>query len=269
MELGIVESGESTGRQEVVAQMLAQARREGARAERARLRRRLILGWCLAAGLFLMLFVGSVMLMAKARDATPGVINEIVSQRRDALERNLRERRDEAIELVGNVFDFLGLVWLESAPVRQIRASIAGAREQLSALDAELRAALRAPFTDSGPLIENGPTRARYLANQLVVVAREARQLALLVFQALTEVRQSFADAPGGSPIPTALATMDALLNPFLGEDQHLHSHWDGLKSEITAWGNRVETNLRAARHQMQGDTLGQEFLERIVQRIF
>lgn len=244
---------------------LAEARREGARAER----RRLLVVWLGCVGLVLLLGIGSLALTVRAKNAAPGVITDIVSERRAALEQHLRDRRNEAVAIVADVFDFLGEVWLESEPVRRIRASVGGARAQLSQLDAELKAALQAPFSASGPLIQNGPTRARYLARQLVLVAEETRQLAGLVFQALADVSASFYQSDAGSPIPTVLQSMEALLNPFLGENQPLRARWDALKVDISAWGARVETDLQLARESMRGETLGQEFIERMARRIF
>lgn len=251
------------------SQALAEARREGARAERGRGRRRLLIAWVTCAALLLGMFVVGSVAMVKAKNAAPEIISEMVAQRRAALEERVGERVDEAGGLVGEMFGFVELVWRENETMRRIQGSVGSARAQLGLLDAEVRAALSAPLTEILPLLQNGPTRARQLAESLVEIAREIRQIVPTVFYALGEAQSAFAQSPDGTSISAIIASMDALFAPFVRENDHLSAEWARLKADLHAWVGRVETDLSRARQQMQGDTLSDEFLERLGRRLF
>jgi hypothetical protein len=248
---------------------LAEARREGAQAERRRGRRRLLVALVTSAMLLFAGLVAGWVVMVQARDAAPAVISEMAIERRAALEQRLSQRADEAASLVGELFGFLEQVWLENESLRQIQSSVGSAREQLSLLDAEVQAALDAPLTGLEPLLENGPTRARQLAKHLVAVTTEIRRLVPTVFDALGDAQKTFVDSPEGSPISAVIASMDALFEPFLGQKTRLRTRWTGLKKDLLAWIGRVEADLELARQDMRGDALGDEFLDRMVRRLF
>ncbi|QDG50581.1 hypothetical protein FIV42_07485 [Persicimonas caeni] len=248
---------------------LAAARREGELAERRRGRRRLLVALVVSATLLAATIATGWALVVQAREAAPEVISQMAVERRAALDRRLDERTDEAAVLVGDLFGFLQQVWLENEAMSQIRSSVGSARAQLSLLDEEVRAALDSPVTHLEPLLDNGPTRARQLAAHLVVVTAEIRHLVPTVVDALGDAQQTFEESPDDSTIRAVIASMDALIEPFLGQHVQLRARWAGLQTELLAWVERVEADLADARRQMSGDTLGDEFLERLMRRLF
>ena len=250
-------------------QALAEARLEGAKAERRRARRRLLIAWVTCATLLIMGIVAARVLVVQARDNAPSVISQMVSERRAALEERLSLRASEARALVGELFDFGEALWVESESLRQIQENVAGAQAQLSLLDAEVRAALGAPLSQLPPLLKNGPTRARQLAEHLVVVAGEIRRLIPTVFHALGDAQKAFAQSPEGATIAAVLVSMDALIEPFVGQNERLRARWHGLKKEMLDWAARVEADLALTRMELSGDGLGDEFVDRLVQRLF
>lgn len=248
---------------------LAEARREGVQAERRRGRRRLLVALVTSATLLVAGLVAGWVLVVQARDAAPEVISEMAIERRAAFEQRLSQRSEEAAALVGRLFGFLEQVWLENESLRQIQSRVGSARAELSLLDAEVRAALDAPLTDLEPLLENGPTRARQLAEHLVVVTTEIRQLVPTVFDALGQAQKTFANSPDGSPILAVIASMDALFEPLLGQNKKLRARWTALKKDLLAWVERIEADLAWAEREMTGDALGDEFVDRIMRRLF
>ncbi|AWV88710.1 hypothetical protein [Bradymonas sediminis] len=248
---------------------LAEARREGARAERLRGRRRLLItGLSCVALLFAVLISGWV-LVGQAKNAAPGVISQMAAERRSAVELRLGQRVDEAGVLVGELFGFVELVWKENESMLRIQASVGSARAQLGQLDAEVRAAVSAPMTQMLPLLENGPTRARRLAEELVEVVREIRRLVPTVFHALGEAQRSFRESPEGVSIGAMIVSMDVLFEPFVGPNPMLTARWVELKGALRAWVARVDADFAFASAQMDGDALSDEFLSRLARRLF
>lgn len=221
------------------------------------------------ATLLIVGLVAARVLVVQARDAAPSVISQMASERRAALEERLRLRTGEARALVGELFDFGEALWVESESLRQIQENVAQAQAQLGLLDAEVRAALSAPLSQLPPLLKNGPTRARLLAEHLVAVAGEIRRLIPTVFEALGDAKTAFAQSPRGATIPAALASMDALIEPFIGDNERLRARWSGLKNEMLEWAARVKADLAQTRLELSSDGLGDEFLDRMVRRLF
>jgi hypothetical protein len=248
---------------------LAAARREGARAERRRSWRRLLVALVVSAMLLAGALAAGWALMIQARDTAPEVISEMVMEQRAALEQRLSQRADEVAVLGGEFFGFLQQMWRENESLHRIRASVGDARAELSLLDDEVRAAMDAPLFHLEPLLENGPTRARQIVKHLVVVSAEIRRLVPTVFEAMGEARRTFKESPEHGTMLAAIASMDVLFEPFLGGNERLRARWGGLKDDLFAWVERVEEDLAVARRKMRGDTLGDEFLERMGRRLF
>lgn len=248
---------------------LDDARREGARAERLRTRRRLLFAGTGFAAILVAVFLAGWVLVVQARDAAPEVISQMAAERRAAVEQRLNQRVDEAGVLVGELFGFLEIVWRENESLSRIQSSVGRARAELSLLDGEVRAALNAPLTELKPLLKNGPTRARQLAENLVVVAAEIRRLVPTVFYALGDAQKTFAQSPDGASLPAIIASLDALFEPFIGPNEGLRARWASLKKNMLDWVSRVEADVALTRRQMHGDTLGDEFVDRMTHRLF
>jgi len=219
--------------------------------------------------MLLAVLVGGWMLVVQAKSAAPGVISEMASERRAAVEQRLGQRVDEAGVLVGELFGFVELVWRENESMRRIQASVGSARAQLGRLNAEVRAAMDAPMTQVRPLLENGPTRARRMAEELVEVVREIRRLVPTVFSALGEAQRSIVESPEGVSIKALVVSMDALFEPFVAANPRLSARWAELKGALLGWVARVDVDFEFASAQMDSDTLSDEFLERLADRLF
>ncbi len=247
---------------------LARATREGAAAERRRSRR-----WMVGVlGAALVLLGGTVglgwWLASRAQAAAPSVIEEIAAERRTTFESRFSDRSREAQALAGDIFEFLQRVWQENEALHRARTNARAATTQVGLLTDEMNAAIDSPTANLRIFLENGPTRTRAVVDHVVIVTGELRRAVPLAVGALEQAKVAFDDETTAT-FQALLNSLDALLDPFIGTNAGLHAQWQTLRSDLTAWMQRVEDDLEHARKEMSGDELSDEFMRRLRDRVF
>lgn len=208
-------------------------------------------------------------LASRAQRAAPEIIEEIASERRAAMEARLLARSQEASALAGEVFGFLHRVWQENEALKQVRANVQAATNELRLLTQEVNAAFDSPTTQLAPLLENGPTRAAAVLQHGLAVAKELEKLVPAVMGALSQARQAVDGERDEPAVPAVLEAMEALLAPFIGTNSELRTQWVTLKTKVLTWVETVFDDFEVARQEMSGDELSDEFMRRLRDRIF
>lgn len=245
------------------------ARAEGFERARYRARQQLLIGLAVVVTLLGITAFAGYTFAQRAQEVAPVVIAEIAAERQAEFERRLLMRTAEAHQLTVKTFAFLENVWAKTEALHRIRSNVDGARQQLGLLSSEVNAAFDSP-SDLGTLLENGPTRAKALVQHLLEVAKELQRFVPAVLKALQQA-QDAAEAVDDdeSSMTAVLASMDALLAPFLGTNIELQGQWSNLKTDLLDWMHRIDEDFATARQQLSGDALSDDFMKRLTDRVF
>ncbi len=248
---------------------LEEARREGALQERARSKRRLT---GIAAFVLLLGVLATALgytITVRAQEATPRVMAAMAAERSAAVEQRLRDRTTEARQLLADGFGFVELVWRESPTLRRMRANVDTARTQAARLADEVRLAIDAPSDNLGTLLENGPTRAQAVFDQLAAIMRELQTFVPRMLTGLGDAADVATADHQGTDVDAILLALDELVKPLLEGEPSLEAKWSRLSEDVRAWTARVKADFAFAESRLSGENASEEFFRRLRQEVF